>query len=238
MKKKIINKDSQVHVSITKGYCTDVINIEKCFLNNNKFDKCIKMIIYDDIIFRAFKMNIPDDVNELEYEITIEDKIYFALNRLLGVDNELYIDDDDTKEELKNYLLIRRKKDKILFIFHDENINKPSFERFSVFIKNTGPDVRSKIDDFNVKYKISKFFKEASEILINENHQYTLDEYYEILKKYGLYNDKNPFIIKIERRFKNAAESCLNCRTICKEENKNIGKWCSKYEPQKILKLK
>lgn len=239
MKGKIINVDSQIDVSISDGYCTNVISINKAYKKNDSFDKSIRMIITDDITFRAFKMNIPlfSKITELKYEISIEDKIFFALNRLLGVEQELYIDDDNTKEEFRNYLLIKRENNKIVFIFHDEEFNNPSFERFSVFIKNTGTDVRSKMDDLNTKYKISLFFKEASEIVLNENHQYTFDEYYEILKSKGLYNDKNPFIIKTGRRFKNAGESCLNCFTDCNMLDKNIGKWCSKYVPKKVLRL-
>ncbi|MGM9834944.1 MAG: hypothetical protein ACI31M_04125 [Bacilli bacterium] len=237
MKKQINNKDSIIMVSVNNGYCTDVINIEKGYLQDGELDKTIKLSIWDDISFSTYKKDIDlyTDIKELEYEITIEDRIYFALNRLLGIDEELYIDDDDTKEAFKNYLVIKRNEDKILFIFHDEDINKPIFERFNIFIKNTGPDVRSKMDDFNTKFKLHLFFRESAEILLNENHQFTLDEYYEILKFKGIYKKKNPFILKSERKYKNAAESCLNCITKCTEE-KSITKWCGKYEPQKILK--
>lgn len=238
MIRKIKNKESQINISIYPGYATDTITIEKGYFKDNKLEKIIYFSIWDDICFNAWINNLEsiDDLTELEFEITIEDQIYFALNRLLGIEDEFYIDDDHTLEHLKNYMLIKRGDNKIIILFHDEKKEKLESERFNVFIKNIFPDGRSKIDDFNIKYRIGKFFEEAKEILLNDNHQYSFDEWYEIFKHKGIYHDKNPFILKNERKFKNFSESCLNCIADCNIEEKSFDNWCNKYEPSKILR--
>lgn len=169
------------------------------------------------------------DITELSFEIDIEDEIYYALNRMLGRSNSLIIDDDDTREELKKYLVFKRTNNKIIITFHDKDIEKPLFERFTIFIKNIGPDSRSKIDDFNIKYRLVKFFREAEEILTNEIHQYSLDECFELLKQQGIYDGENPFLHKTNRYYKNSSECCLNCLTACNRVDKGIDNWCPSY---------
>ena len=53
------------------------------------------------------------------------------------------------------------------------------FEKYRVFIKNIGPDCRSKIDCQykDTKNKLFYFYKEANEILTNDYHQETIEEY-------------------------------------------------------------
>lgn len=50
------------------------------------------------------------------------------------------------------------------------------------------------MEDFNIKYRLVRFFREAVEILTNDYHQYTLDECFEILKQQGIYDGENPFV--------------------------------------------
>ena len=47
------------------------------------------------------------------------------------------------------------------------------------------------------KAKLCKLFYELEEILQNKNHQYTLDEYYELLKSKNNIKEDNPFIKKL-----------------------------------------
>ena len=204
MFKKIRNTNSQINISVDNNNFVSNISIEKAYLKDDSLDKTITLLKTDDMKFTAYKQDLADysDLVELEYEVTMEDKIYFALNRLLGNNDEMFIDDDFTRDEYRNYLIIKRKQNKIVFIFHDEDIQKLTFERFNVFIINIVSDGRSKIKDINTKSRLLNFFKEASEILLSDNHQYTLDEYYEILKSNGIYTEKNPFIVENEETTK------------------------------------
>lgn len=196
MEKQIKSNGNIIKITSTEGYCTHNIYIEKAFMINGNLEKIIKFSIWDDIAFSTYikDKNLYLDITDIVFDIEITDQIYFALNRMLGKDNNLIIDDDDTSEIMKNYMEFKRKENIIQIIFHDENIDKPMFERFKIFVKNIASDSRSKIEDFNIKYRLVKFFREAEEMLINENHQYTFDEYYEILKYQNLCNNSNPFL--------------------------------------------
>lgn len=235
MEKRINNKGNIVRIVTEEGYCTNNVHITKAFFKDGELDKTVTFSIWDDMSFNTHIHNreLCLDITELSFEIDIEDQIYFALNRMLGRDNSLIIDDDDTREELRNYLEFKRINNTIVVTFHDEDIEKPLFERFTIFIKNIGPDSRSKIDDFNVKYRLVRFFREAEEILINENHQYSFDEYFEILKQQSIYKGENPFLRRSNRYFKNPSECCLNCLTTCDRDDKTMDNWCDKYNPNK-----
>lgn len=235
MEKRIKNNGNIVRIVTEQGYCTNNVHITKAFFKDNELDKTITFSIWDDMSFNTHIHNeeLCLDITELSFEIDIEDKIYYALNRMLGRSNSLIIDDDDTREELRNYLEFKRTNNKIIITFHDEDIEKPLFERFNIFIKNIGPDYRSKIDDFNIKYRLVRFFREAEEILTNEFHQYSLDEYFELLKQQGIYEGENPFLHKTNRYYKNPSECCLNCLTPCDRNDKTIENWCEKYIPNR-----
>lgn len=235
MEKRINNKENIVRIVTEEGYCTNNVHITKAFFKDGELDKTVTFSIWDDMSFynHIHHRELRLDITELSFEIDIDDQIYFALNRMLGRDNSLIIDDDDTREELRNYLEFKRINNTIVVTFHDEDIEKPLFERFTIFIKNIGPDSRSKIDDFNIKYRLVRFFREAEEILLNENHQYSLDEYFEILKQQSIYKGENPFLRRSNRYFKNPSECCLNCLTACDRDDKAIDNWCDKYNPNR-----
>ena len=57
--------------------------------------------------------------------------------------------------------------------------NCTHYEKFNVFIKNVCADVRSKIDcaDKDTKERLFFFFREVSEMFIEEEHQMTIEEY-------------------------------------------------------------
>ena len=235
MEKQIRNNGNIIRIVTEQGYCSNNVHITKAFFENEELKKAITFSIWDDMSFNTYIHNeeLCLDITELSFEIDIEDKIYYALNRMLGRSNSLIIDDDDTREELRNYLEFKRTNNKIIITFHDEDIEKPLFERFTIFIKNIGPDSRSKIDDFNIKYRLVKFFREAEEILTNEFHQYSLDECFELLKQQGIYDGENPFLHKTNRYYKNSSECCLNCLTTCDRVDKVIDNWCEKYTPNR-----
>ena len=70
---------------------------------------------------------------------------------------------------------------KFIFINNLEN-NEYQSQKFRVFIKNIGPDCRSKINDVSIKYRIVDFFKEVEEALLEDYHQITFEEYIEFNK--------------------------------------------------------
>lgn len=235
MEKRIRNNGNIIRIVTEQGYCSNNVHITKAFFENEELKKAITFSIWDDMSFNTYIHNeeLCLDITELSFDIDIEDKIYYALNRMLGRSNSLIIDDDDTREELRNYLEFKRTNNKIIITFHDEDIEKPLFERFTIFIKNIEPDSRSKIDNFNIKYRLVKFFREAEEILTNEFHQYSLDECFELLKQQGIYDGENPFLHKTNRYYKNSSECCLNCLTTCDRVDKVIDNWCEKYTPNR-----
>lgn len=196
MEKQITSNGNIIRITSNEGYCTHNVHIEKAFMKNENLDKIIRFSIWDDMSFSTYINNndLYSDITKIIFNIEITDQIYFALNRMLGKDNNLIIDDDDTREIMKNYMEFKRNENIIQVIFHDEDVNKPMFERFKIFIKNIVSDSRSKIEDLNIKYRLVRFFREAEEILINDNHQYSLDEYYEILKYQKLCSGNNPFL--------------------------------------------
>lgn len=232
MEKQIKNKNNIFRILTEEGYCSDNVHITKAILNGKELEKTITFSIWDDMLFSAdiISAELYSSLTELSFEIDIDDQIYFSLNRMLGVNNIFIIDDDNTRKILQNYLVFKRDNDKIIITFYDKDIDKPLFERFKIFIKNVSPDLRSKIKDYNVKYRLLKFFREATEILINENHQYTLDECFELLKQQGMCDGENPFISKTNKYFKNSCESCYNCVADCNKEKK-IDYWCESYIP-------
>lgn len=237
--KRIKVGNNYIILDVSPGYCTEVIKIDKYFFKNEDLDKTITFSIWDDMQFQGWDSSDSCAETKIDFKINVEDKIYFALNRLLGTDDTLLIDDDETYKNWQNYLDISRKDSHILVSIHDNSKDRPIYDRFKVFIKNIAPDGRSKIEDFNVKYRLHKFFMEAKEILVNENHQYTFDEYFEILKSQKESFGKNPYMTKNQRKFKNPVESCLNCTTICNEENKSDENWCSNYESiKKLVRIK
>ena len=94
-------------------------------------------------------------------------------------DKELIIDDDDTYEDMEKYMTISIDNDIITIKFINKLENDNSMERFSVFIKNIGFDLRSKIDcnDLDTKDRLYVFFSEVHKLFMEEFHQITIEEY-------------------------------------------------------------
>ena len=76
-------------------------------------------------------------------------------------------------------MIISKKEDKINLAFINDLEDADIIDRFSVFIKNIGPDGRSKIDSFykDTKERLYFFFKEVYERVSEEYHQITIEEY-------------------------------------------------------------
>lgn len=54
-------------------------------------------------------------------------------------------------------------------------------DKFRIFIKNIGPDARSKINNYSDKIRIIELFRNLEETILEKYHQITLEEYLEKL---------------------------------------------------------
>lgn len=161
---------------IKDDYYPYTSTIMEIFLNEEKHYRLCR---WDDYAFVGWS-NEGKEINKLSFEFDKSHPLYIPLLHLINYDEELIIDDDDTYEMNKKYLLIHKDEDIIKMKFiNNLNANELLAEKFRVFIKNIGLDCRSKID---CQYKDTKerlfyFFKETREIITNDYHQMTIEEY-------------------------------------------------------------
>ena len=114
--------------------------------------------------------------------------LYFCLNRLLGSDKSFIIDDDDTREIMEKYMVIKKDNNIIKVFIINTKIIGYDIGKFNVFIKNIGPDPRSKIDDYKTKIRIIEFLRDCERTLLEEYHQITMDEYIETMNQKRYFN--------------------------------------------------
>ena len=96
------------------------------------------------------------------------------LNKLLGIDNKIVIDDDNTGEKLKKFMSIEKRDDNIVIQFNGDETCELKYRKFSVFIKNVGPDARSKIQNLDFKIRLINFFEYCkNSLLIQEKSSVT-----------------------------------------------------------------
>ena len=182
----------KIKFKITKNGSIANINISLGYFNDNDLEKILELSMSDD--FNFFGTSFIEDEDQLEFSIDANNPMFFAFNRLINEKETLIINDDDTFDEKKKYLEINREENNIKIIFHNNISN--SYDKFNIFIKNIFNDGRSKMSS-DVKSKLCKLFFELEEILQNKNHQYTLDEYYELLKSKNNIKEDNPFIKRL-----------------------------------------
>ena len=183
---KQVNDKRKLMYTVDKEGFSRMSTISEMFLDENnrmKLDLCR----WDDYGFNLWIEN-EDDANKVSLEYDINHPLYLPLMHLINYDEEILIDDDDTYEYNKKYMLIHRVDNKVNIDFVN-NLNKPfEFRKFSVFIKNIAEDGRSKLTDnpIDVKTRLWLFYKEVSKIMTNEpDNQITIEEYY-------LRNSTNP----------------------------------------------
>ena len=168
-------------ISIEPGYCTNTVSFSKGYIENNKLIKSIDFSIWDDMSIHAY-LSSHEYPDTLDFSFGITDPIYFCLDALLDGAKEFIIDDDDTCERLKKYMMIIKEDVLIKIIFVNKKNDKIHHNKYGVFIKNIGPDGRSKIEDIKVKYRIVDFFRACAKCLLEEYHQITFREYVETLR--------------------------------------------------------
>ena len=164
---------------ISEGYAKPTFTITEGFLENGNLIKTYSLSQWDDYGLNSW-IDDDEDVTKISFEFDMNHPLYFPLFHLLNYDDQLIIDDDGTMEENKKYMLVHREEEKIYIDFIDlveDDIY--ASERFNVFIKNIGIDGRSKIDQNykDTKERLLIFFNEVYDIIMNDYHQTTIEEY-------------------------------------------------------------
>lgn len=171
-----------VCLDIDDSYCGHTFRITKRYFKNGEYVKDFCLAMWDDYGFDAWVDDIEtlQKATSLYYLIPSYDPLYLCFLEFLGNLNEIIIDSDDVNELNKKTLTIRKKENDIIeLIFENLLENISACDKFNIFIKNVGFDLRSKIDCFNLdtKERLYKFFENARATLLEEYHQVTIDEY-------------------------------------------------------------
>lgn len=181
VRKEIKLNCDKIIITITPGYCCDTVSITKGYVNKDGL-KTFSMSIWDDMSFSAWSENMGE-TDKIEFEFDMNDPLFFCLNRLLGSDKSFIIDDDDTREIMKKYMVIKKDNNIIKVFIINTKIVGYDIGKFNVFIKNIGPDARSKIENYDTKIRLIKFFRDCENTLLEEYHQITMDEYIETMNQ-------------------------------------------------------
>ena len=174
-----INEYITLKYNINLGY-VPIYSIQVYYKKN--LLKIIRFNMWDDYGFQSY-YSVPYDEYKKEtiqsHSFEKNNLLYIPLLHLLNGDDELIIDDDETYEIEKKYMKIYINNEKINIDFINNLDKDLAYERFYVFIKNTGPDLRSKIDCFekDTKDRLYLFFREVSALFEEDYHQMTIEEY-------------------------------------------------------------
>ena len=134
--------------------------IDKGYMQNGELSKVLTISMADDFGFEAFNFS-DEETDSVHFSIPQYDPLYKHLNTLLGVNNDLIIDDDMTAEEQQKYMKIQRQKQDILVSFYNDSRNASITDKFIITIINIMRDGRSKIDQegLDTKERLVKFFR-------------------------------------------------------------------------------
>lgn len=148
----------------------DTFTISKCYFKNGGLEKTISFCMWDDFAFSAW-CSEDEDLKQLDFCFEEFDSLYSHLEKLLGSDDELIIDDDDTCEELKKIMRIYKVDNKINISFENNLKKLDIIEKFHIFIKNILNDYRSKKDcnGENTKIRLINFFRRIQNEFFDTN---------------------------------------------------------------------
>lgn len=173
-----LNNNRILIYRVSKGYIKQTYTIEEGFIDNKEVIKTYTLSQWDDYGLNGWIYN-EKEINNISFNFDENHPLYFPLFHLLNYDDELLIEDDDTRENNKKYIRLYSKKEIIHLDFINELKEENSIGRFNVFIKNIAPDGRSKIDQErkDTKKRLFEFFNEVHNTLLNENRQISMEEY-------------------------------------------------------------
>lgn len=164
-----LNNGNIILVNVGKDYSGEIVSISETHLVDGEITKKLELSIWDDMSFNAI-INSEEKVNNVEFEFDMNHPFYSCIDQLLDEQSQLIIDDDGTAEKLKKFLIIERHEDLFKIKFVNKNHNHWfDYYKFNIFIKNIGPDCRSKISDYDKKLKIVDFFRNLKGVLLNND---------------------------------------------------------------------
>lgn len=177
-KEIILDDGNEMRLQISNAYCGRSIRIEKDYIENDQIVNGYTLCQWDDYAFDVFIGDSDFSKESVKFIIDMNDPLFFCFHKLLEGIKELVIDSDEYEENIR-MLFIRRTNENNIELEFRSNCPKKLSERYTVFIKNTGFDLRSKIDCYGLdtKQRLFDFFENAKDALIEENHQITIDEY-------------------------------------------------------------
>ncbi len=180
MQKSIYSKNGKVRtlLNVQEGYLVNQISLATGYIEDEDLVKSLNLSISDDISFHGYSHCMSNSAS-LTFEFELDNPIYFCLDRLLGEDMSLIIDDDDSRELMQKYMVIQRENMFIKIVFVNTNLNVENHHKFGAFIRNVAPDNRSKVNNITIKPRLLNFFKDCETTLLEEYHQITLREYLE-----------------------------------------------------------
>lgn len=181
MRKEIPLSSGIIIIDIDDSDFVTFMTIKKVYKSKNNIEKIITFSIWDDILFDAYS---KVDLDNIDFEFNVEDPLYLCLNKLLNGKDEIKIYDDHTINNFDKYLCINKKSDSIVISFKCNKHYEFLKDKFSIFIKNIGPDARSKIHDDEFKFRIVDFFINSKTSLLEYSSDFSQNyEQRKILKK-------------------------------------------------------
>lgn len=180
-----LSDGNEMRLQISEAYCGYSIRVEKDYIINDQIVNGYTLCMWDDYAFDVFVWEKEDRLkDEIVLTVDINDPLYFAFHELIFGLDELIIDSDEYDYDIKTMIVRRNINNDIELVFRSK-MPKDASDRFSIFIKNVGFDLRSKIDceGLDTKKRLSEFFKKIESNLTEEYHQLTIDEYVLIRKK-------------------------------------------------------
>lgn len=181
-KKIILNDNGIINYSFYPsrlGYEEDIY-ISRAFIK----DDVVKNISFSKNQDISFLGTTNKEEEILEFVFNIFDPFYSCFLKFLGTDKIFIIEDDDTAGLRNKYLEIKKENYCIKFVFYNyiyDDTYDDHWARYRAFIKNYGPDPRSKIDNYDDKIRIINLFRSLKSLVKDEYYQMTIQEYLETL---------------------------------------------------------
>lgn len=160
-----VNENIKIKIVITKAYCGYFSSYEMAEFKSGELDRAISFNKWDDYGFQAVCLNSNlDEINKIDFIIRKDNPLYSSINKFLGKEDLIIIDDDDTREINKKTIQFLRSDNEIIVSFSNA-LGKNKFKKCNIFVKNILPDYRSKIDEgnFDTKDRLYKLFENFRE---------------------------------------------------------------------------
>lgn len=164
MDKRLVLKDGNV---INLSNSSGKLIIDKGYIENGEPSKALTMSMSDDFGFEAYTF-LDEETDSVDFSIPQYDPLYKHLNALLGVDDDLVINDDMAVEEKQKYMRIQRQEQGISISFYNGSKDASITNKFIITIINIMRDGRSKIDreGLDTKERLLVFFRSVEKELL------------------------------------------------------------------------